>query len=58
MEKKNYYTPEVKFHKLRVRTSMLESTGLADNEGGDGGEGSQDDLSKGFGSFSFDEDED
>ena len=37
---------------------MLESTGLADNEGGDGGEGSQDDLSKGFGSFSFDEDED
>ena len=58
MERKFYYAPEVKSHKLRVRLSMLQSTGLADNEGGDGGEGNEGDLSKGFGSFSFYEDED
>ena len=56
MERKFYYAPEVKFHQLRVRTSMLESTGMGEST--EGGEGTQDDLSKGFGSFSFDEDED
>ena len=55
MKKNYYYTPEVKFHQLKVRTSMLQSTGQ--EEAGDGGEGNEGDLSKGFGSISFDEDE-
>lgn len=56
MKKNYYYTPEVKFHQLKVRTSMLQST--AQEEVGNGGEGTENDLSKGFGSFYFDEDED
>ena len=58
MEKKNYYTPEAKFHQLKVKTSMLagspddEETGS--NQGDDNG--NLDDA-KGFGSFDFDEEE-
>ena len=48
--KKYYYTPEAKFHQLRVRTSMLQESKV--NQGDD-----NEDLSKGFGSISFDEDE-
>jgi len=49
--KKYYCTPEAKFHQLRVRTSMLQNSKV---DQGDNDE----DLSKGFGSFYFDEDED
>jgi hypothetical protein len=53
MEKKNYYTPEVRFHLLRT-TEMIAESGQAE-----GKQGSDDEeLSKGFGSFYFDEDED
>ena len=54
MEKKNYYTPEVKFHQLKAKTAMLAGSL---EEGGEGGEGTEGDLSKGFSSISFDEDE-
>lgn len=59
MEKRFYYSPEMKFHQLKVKTSMLagspgdEETGS--NQGDDNG--NLDDA-KGFGSFTFDEDED
>ena len=50
MEKKYYYAPEVKFHQLRIKSMIALS---------EGGQGNDDeDLSKAFGSFSFDEDED
>ena len=49
--KKYYYTPEVKFHQLRVRTSMLQNSKAYEGD-------KDEDLSKGFGSISFDEDED
>ena len=52
MEKRFYYSPEMKFHQLRVRTSMLQSTQVGDAPDDDGLE------AKGFGSFTFDEDED
>ena len=48
--KKNYYTPEVKFHQLRVRTSMLQESKAYEGD-------EDEELSKGFGSISFDEDE-
>jgi hypothetical protein len=53
MEKKYYYAPEVKFHQLKAKAAMLAGS---ESEG----EGPQDDTleAKGFGSFSFDEDED
>ena len=50
MEKKNYYTPKVKFHQLKT-TAMI-----AESEIGGGGNGGQGDLSKSC-SLSFDEDE-
>ncbi len=53
MERKIYYTPEVRFHLLRT-TEMIAESGQAE-----GKQGSDDEeLSKGFGSFYFDEDED
>ena len=54
MEKKYYYTPEVKFHLLKT-TAMIANSNS--EEVGNGGEGTEKDLSKGFGSFYFDEDE-
>jgi hypothetical protein len=51
MEKKNYYTPEVKFHQLMAKSSMLAGSEI----GGDGGDG--DPAAKG-GMLFFDEDED
>ena len=53
MEKKNYYTPEVRFHLLRT-TAMIADSGQGESKQGSDNE----DLSKGFGSFYFDEDED
>jgi hypothetical protein len=54
MKKKNYYTPETKFHQLKAKAAML--AGSPGNEvpiiGGEEAD------AKGFGSFSFDEDED
>ena len=55
MEKKIYYTPEVKFHQLRVKSVILGSGDP--EESGNGGDDRPDLESKGFGSFSFDEDE-
>ena len=60
MEKKNYYTPEVKFHQLRGNAVMQVTSpgGEGDpEESGNGGENRPDLESKGFGSFYFDEDE-
>lgn len=54
MEKRFYYSPEMKFHQLRVRTSMLASSTQEEIGGSEGG----DTEAKGFGSFTFDEDED
>ena len=54
MEKKYYYTPEVKFHLLSTTAMIADSNS---EEVGHGGEGTENDLSKGFGSFYFDEDE-
>ena len=55
MEKKNYYTPEVKFHQLRGNAVMQEFS----NPDFDPEKGADEDAgAKGFGSFSFDEDED
>ena len=53
MKKKNYYTPEIKFHQLKAKAAMLAGS----LEEGGGGEDNEE-LSKGFGSFSLDEDED
>ena len=50
MEKKNYYTPEVKLHKLIAKSSMLVESEIK----GDGGDG--DPAAKG-GMLFFDEDE-
>lgn len=48
--KKNYYTPEVKFHQLMAKSLILTSeVGRADNN--------DDTEAKGFSSISFDEDE-
>ena len=55
MEKRFYYSPEMKFHQLRVRTSMLQST--TQEEIGGGSEGGNTEA-KGFGSFTFEEDDD
>ena len=52
MEKKYYYTPEVKFHQLKTAAMIAESGLVEGKQGGDNEE-----LSKGFGSFDFDEDE-
>ena len=51
MKKKNYYTPEAKFHQLK--TSAM----IADSEPIGGGNGNGDMEAKGFSSISFDEDE-
>ncbi|MBR4832119.1 MAG: hypothetical protein IKZ97_05795 [Butyrivibrio sp.] len=54
MEKKNYYTPDVKFHQLRVKSMIAATTA---------GEDDPDDPNahifeaKGGSSLSFDEDE-
>ena len=55
MEKKNYYTPEVKFHQLRGNAVMQDASTTipVDKPIPD-----DDAEAKGFGSFSFDEDED
>ena len=55
MEKKNYYTPEVKFHQLRGNAVMQEASlsGEGSNQGGN----DQENDAKGFSSISFDEDE-
>ena len=53
MKKKNYYTPEIKFHQLKAKAAML--AGSSDEVPIVGGEEAD---AKGFGSFSFDEDED
>lgn len=48
--KKNYYTPEVKFHQLMAKTLILTSeVGRVDDN--------DDTEAKGFSSISFDEDE-
>ena len=52
MEKKYYYTPEVKFHLLRTSAMIADS-----GEGSDQGGNDQENDAKGFASFSFDEDE-
>ena len=52
MEKKYYYTPEVKFHQLMAKAAML-----AGSEGSDQGDDDEENDAKGFASFSFDEDE-
>ena len=52
MEKRCYYSPEVKFHLLKT-TAMIAESGLTEGKQGSDNE----DLSKGFGSFDFDEDE-
>jgi hypothetical protein len=49
MEKKYYYAPELKYHQLRVKSLILSSE-LDETEG-------EETEAKGFGSFSFDEDE-
>lgn len=51
MKKKLYNAPEVKFHKLRIKTAMLAESG---------GQVNDDDPieAKGFSRFSFDEDDD
>ena len=54
MEKKYYYTPEVKFHLLSTTAMIADSN----QEQIGGGNGNGDMEAKGFGSFSFDEDED
>ena len=53
MEKRFYYSPEMKFHQLKVKSSMLAGSLPESKQGGD-----DEDLAKGFGSFYFDEDED
>ena len=53
MKKNYYYTPEVKFHKLQAKAAML-----AGSEGADQGANDEELGAKGFGSISFDEDED
>ena len=60
MKKNYYYTPEVKFHQLRGNAVMQAASPGGEGEPeevGHGGEGTENDLSKGFGSISFDEDE-
>ena len=52
MEKKNYYTPEAKFHQLMVKSVILGS-----GEGADQGDDDEENDAKGFSSLSFDEDE-
>ena len=52
--KKNYYTPEVRFYQLRSTASMLAGSSQEESKQGENDE----ELSKGFGSFYFDEDED
>ena len=52
MEKKYYYTPEIRFHQLKT-TEMIADSGLEESRQGYNNE----ELSKGFGSFEFDEDE-
>lgn len=52
MEKKNYYTPEVKFHRLMAKAAML-----AGSEGASEGGEDEELGAKGFSSISFDEDE-
>ena len=55
--KKYYYTPEVKFHKLRTNAVMqVTSPGQASDEIPIDPEEDADAGAKGFGSFSFDED--
>ena len=54
MEKRFYYSPEMKFHMLRGKSSMLASTTQEEAKQGHDDE----DLAMGFGSFYFDEDED
>ena len=58
MKKYYYYTPEVKFHKLRTNAVMqVTSPGQASDEIPIGNpEEDADAGAKGFGSFSFDED--
>lgn len=57
MEKKYYYTPEVKFHQLKAKAAMLAgSSGEGADEGDPNNPGEFE--AKGFGSFSLDEDED
>lgn len=51
-EKKYYYVPEVRFHQLKT-AAMIAHSGQEEVPVEEGGE-----LSKGFGSFSLDEDED
>lgn len=52
MKKKNYYTPEIKFHQLKAKAAML--AGSNEEVGGDqGGEW----AAKGGLTLSFDEDE-
>ena len=55
MEKKYYYTPEVKFHQLKAKAAMLADSGEGADEGDPNNPGEFE--AKGFGSFSFDEDE-
>jgi hypothetical protein len=52
MEKKNYFAPEVKFHQLKARTAMLQSTTDLPIDDGDG------DAAAKSGMLFFDEDED
>ena len=53
MEKKNYYTPEVKFHQLRVKSMIATSPGDDDP-----GEGTDPTFEAKGGYLNFDEDED
>jgi hypothetical protein len=50
MEKKNYYTPEVKFHQLKAKVEMLAGTTVD--------EGTDPTFEAKGGMFFFDEDED
>ena len=61
MKKNYYYTPEVMFHLLRGNAVMQAASPGGEGEpeeAGNGGDNRMDLESKGFGSFSFDEDED
>ena len=58
--KKNYYTPQLRFHRLRIN-AVLQASGPSNARVGIGGSNNGGGLvmeAKGYNSFDFDEDED
>ena len=63
MEKKNYFAPEVKFHKLMAKSTMLAGSDGNEGKGSNGGDddfidfvGDDQELGAKRGTLNFDED--